>query len=305
MPPQETFELWIALQDADALLLKEELISWFSDHGIDSFVEGQLENLDADHEEGSIEGIYERHGGGEAPLSIYSFEKSYLLEIKAGLDAQFGKKIITQLRSLSTKSWSEGWKESFQPIETDQFLILPPWLSGEVKHDKIEIVIDPGMAFGTGQHASTRLCLRAIEDYCKTHPTLDRALDVGCGSAILTIALKKLGAASVSACDIDQDALLSAAENLKRNHVTAELWPGSVEKASGTYNLVVANILFHVLERLLPQLARFSSDGLMLAGILHDQGDVLCAQAEELGFFLSKKYEEGDWVGLFLQKKRP
>ncbi|UCB52955.1 MAG: 50S ribosomal protein L11 methyltransferase, partial [Candidatus Zixiibacteriota bacterium] len=142
------------------------------------------------------------------------------------------------LRTIKAEDWTQGWKKSFKPIlVTDDIVILPDWDRSEFP-DKIAIRIKPGMAFGTGDHATTKLCIRAIKRFLKPN---DRILDVGCGSGILSIASAKLGASYALGLDIDRDAIENARENLALNDAR-----GIVEVRLGTANASISQEHFDV-----------------------------------------------------------
>ncbi len=160
----------------------------------------------------------------------------YLDELrKLGFQVGQGK---VNLRRIEVKDWSEEWKKSFKPIfVTDDIVILPEWDKSDFA-GKIAIRIKPGMAFGTGDHATTQLCIRALSRFLKQG---DRVIDVGCGSGILSIVSVKLGAAYALGLDIDQDAICNAEENLALNDLEH-----LVELRQGTTNAGMAQDPFHV-----------------------------------------------------------
>jgi ribosomal protein L11 methyltransferase len=136
-------------------------------------------------------------------------------------DSQYVRQGITE--------WLEGWKESFKPIETARFYIYPPWDDKNIPKGKIPLVVEPGMAFGTGQHATTQIVLHRLEALAATGAPLKswRLMDVGTGTGILALAAMKIGFKSVAGSDIDPDAVSSAENNAKLNHLTLPLWQGS------------------------------------------------------------------------------
>jgi ribosomal protein L11 methyltransferase len=165
----------------------------------------------------------------------------YLQELKKlGLPVEESE---VDLRTIEARDWAEEWKRGFQPIfATRDIVILPDWDESEFPH-KIVVRIKPGMAFGTGDHATTQLCIRALGRLVKPG---DRILDVGCGSAILSIVSAKLGASYALGLDIDQDAIENARENLTSNGVEdvieLRLGTANASVSQERFDLAVANI---------------------------------------------------------------
>jgi ribosomal protein L11 methyltransferase len=204
------------------------------------------------------------------------------------------------------EDWMAAWKQHYQPIPIGKrLLVLPAWLENPFP-DRIPIKIDPSMAFGTGTHPSTQLCLDLIETYLTPGQPV---VDVGCGSGILSIAALKLGASTALAVDIDAQAVRSTRENAERNDITDELVTeiGSVEVAarSAKAPLVLANILAPVIIRLLDAgLGDLASAGgvLVLAGILDHQANDVVAAAAAHGLVELERRQILDWVGIALRK---
>ncbi|MEJ2436673.1 MAG: 50S ribosomal protein L11 methyltransferase [Sulfurovaceae bacterium] len=147
------------------------------------------------------------------------------------------------LRELENCDWISKYQEAITPVESGNFYIHPSW--HEPKIGKINISIDPALAFGSGHHATTATCLDMISKYLKKN---DSVADIGCGSGILALGAKKLGASSVDLCDTDPIALNSAQENFEKNGESiATIWEGSANQAERTYDLVIANIIADVL----------------------------------------------------------
>ena len=204
------------------------------------------------------------------------------------------------------EDWMAAWKQHYQPIPIGKrLLVLPAWLENPFP-DRIPIKIDPSMAFGTGTHPSTQLCLDLIETYLTPGQPV---VDVGCGSGILSIAALKLGASAALAVDIDSQAVRSTRENAERNDINDELVTevGSVEVAarSAKAPLVLANILAPVIIRLLDAgLGDLASAGgvLVLAGILDHQANDVVAAAAAHGLVELERRQILDWVGIALRK---
>jgi ribosomal protein L11 methyltransferase len=218
---------------------------------------------------------------------------------------------------LEDRNWMEAWKVHYQPIPIGRRLVIvPTWLESP-DASRISIRIDPGMAFGTGTHPTTQLCLELIEDYfTQMPPTSDRGpavIDVGCGSGILSIAALKLGAEFVLGVDIDDASVRASRENADANGIAAGKFSincGSVyEVVSGSYQirnapLVLANILAPIIIRLFDMgLAGLVAPGgvLILSGILAEQAEGVIASAKAHGLTLGKKKVMGYWVALVVQ----
>lgn len=215
------------------------------------------------------------------------------------------------------EDWAEGWRRGLRPRRVGERLIVAPsWTEPEVRPGDVVIVIDPEMAFGTGEHATTRGALRELE--VAVHPG-DRVLDVGTGSGILAIAAAKLGAAEVLAVESDADALENAHDNLRRNGVAdrVELLHGLVDASflevlgPARFDVILANVLSGVLVPLLPSFHRALAPAgggpadrpagrLVLGGILEGEAEGVIEAAERAGFELIREdLEEEWWGGLF------
>jgi ribosomal protein L11 methyltransferase len=208
-------------------------------------------------------------------------------------------------------NWMESWKEHYHPIPIGKrLLILPAWIEPP-SDGRIPIKIEVGMAFGTGTHPTTQLCLALADDYFAAIENTKgmRVIDIGCGSGILSIAGIKLGADRALGVDIDPEAVRSSGENASLNSVSQQLELGvgsvkEVREGKFTYQkgrLVFANILAPVLVRLLRQGLGdlLLPDGQMiLSGILADQSPEVEAALQEHGFSQLEKRQMGDWVAL-------
>jgi ribosomal protein L11 methyltransferase len=208
------------------------------------------------------------------------------------------------------ENWMEAWKVHYQPIAVGKRLIIvPAWLTSP-NANLVPIKIDPGMAFGTGTHPTTQLCLELLESNV---PGGGKVIDVGCGSGILSIAALKLGAGFVLGVDIDEASVKASRENADANGILADQFAvgrGSViEVLSGKFEirnapLVLVNILAPIIIRLLDMgLAELASPGgaLILSGILADQAAGVIASAETHGLKLEEKHQLGDWVALLVR----
>jgi ribosomal protein L11 methyltransferase len=209
------------------------------------------------------------------------------------------------VREIADENWAENWKLHFQPQRVgDHLYVCAPWETA-VPPGRIPIVIDPGMAFGTGQHASTRGCLALIERATAAH-RIGRALDVGTGSGVLAIALAKLGVAEVWAADKDANARAVAAANFGCNHVARSIHlVSTLEEAHGTFDLVVANLFANLLQELAPQLRRKvrPDTPLICSGFFGEDERRVCRTYEALGLDVRHRYEEDSWVTVTLRAR--
>ncbi len=181
-----------------------------------------------------------------------------------------------QLSTLGSQTWQDRWREHFQPLEVgSRFVVLPPWETAPAQTRRDCLVINPSMAFGTGHHVTTRSCLEAIEALCLAHGAPSRALDLGTGSGILSIALAHLGCPDIWALDTDPVALDEARKNLTANRITSgvRLSVQPLESLSLTFPLIVANLFAHTLIELAAPLTRATTPGgyLILSGIQTEQ----------------------------------
>ena len=203
----------------------------------------------------------------------------------------------TRFREVEGRDWLAEWKKGWRPTEVGRFVVAPPWSEVPAGADRIVIRVEPGMAFGTGTHETTRLCLAAIEK----HFDGGRLLDVGTGTGVLAIAAAKLNpAARVEACDTDPLAVRVAEENARLNGVTDRISfrVGSVEETTGSADLVCANLTADVIVPLLPALLGVACGRLVLSGILRAQAEQVHARLVELGAAGYELTGEGEWVAM-------
>ncbi len=211
---------------------------------------------------------------------------------------------------IADENWMEAWKSHYHPIPIGKkLLVLPAWIEQE-DLSRVAVKIDPSMAFGTGTHPSTQLCLELLEDYTAAGKPV---IDIGCGSGILSIAALKLGAGKAISVDIDAAAIKATLENSRANGVEekVETGLGSVEELrSGNFSarrapLVLANILAPILIRLFEGgMAHLVAPGgvIILAGILAEQGASVMAAGEASGLTFVEERRSGDWVALVMRQ---
>lgn len=203
------------------------------------------------------------------------------------------------------EDWRNNWKKFFNPSPVgERLLIRPTWRDDFDAGDRAVLNIDPGLAFGTGSHETTRLCLEMIERYLKAGAEV---LDVGCGSGILAIAALLLGAERAVGVDIDETAVRTAAENAELNGVADKftvLCGDLTEKISGKYDLIVANIVADAIISLSKGVKEFMKDDTVyiMSGIIDTRGDEV-VNALSRDFEIIERVEDGGWVCLAAKSK--
>jgi ribosomal protein L11 methyltransferase len=202
--------------------------------------------------------------------------------------------------TIADQDWVRATQAQFDPIKiTENLWIVPSWHDAP-NADAINIVLDPGLAFGTGSHPTTSLCLEWLSQQNLQNQSV---LDYGCGSGILAIAAKKLGACPVSGVDIDSQAIISSQYNAKQNQVEIDFFDADTFSQQ-TFDIVVANILSSALMVLAPALAKYCKTGakLALSGILAEQSDALIARYSEW-FNMDAPRQKDAWILLTGTKK--
>ena len=220
-------------------------------------------------------------------------------------------------KEIADQNWMEAWKQHYNPILIGKSLVIVPAWMESPEPDRIAIKIDPGMAFGTGTHPTTQLCLELMEEYFEKSLVVNRQLsiviDVGCGSGILSIAAIKLGAARALGVDIDPGSIVNARENAATNQVGDELIldVGSLQEildgkfAFSKAPLVVANILAPVIIRLFDAglMDLIENDGaVVLSGILQEQAQSVIEAGQAKGLKMIDRRQMGDWVALTMSR---
>jgi len=209
-----------------------------------------------------------------------------------------------KIREVPDRDWLAEWKKSWQPVKAGRFIVAPPWIESaqlasthRPNEGVIIIQIEPGMAFGTGTHETTRLCLKAIEKHFRG----GSFLDVGTGTGILAIAAAKMFAdARIEAFDTDAEAIGIAKDNARLNEVAGQIGfrAASVDSQTASADLVCANLTAPVIVELLPSLLGATCGRLVVSGILDSQVDMVQSRLFELGATVLETDQDGEWVAL-------
>jgi ribosomal protein L11 methyltransferase len=217
------------------------------------------------------------------------------------------KPFISKVRS---EDWSSSWKAHFKPVRVGRrLLVVPSWEEPHARPDDIVLRLDPGMAFGTGGHETTRLCLELLERIMDGMPlTLSPAvLDLGTGSGILAMAAVRLGASRVHAVDIDPQAVEVARENLAANGMEqlVECSTTPLEALTESYDVILANILAEELVRLAPHLVERLAPGgmLVLSGILAEKEELVRNGFAPHPLEYRETVTDGEWVAILYQRR--
>ncbi|WP_321492229.1 50S ribosomal protein L11 methyltransferase [uncultured Desulfobacter sp.] len=205
------------------------------------------------------------------------------------------------------KDWAHAWKEYFNVTRiTDKILVKPEWKEYTPAPGEIIIHIDPGMAFGTGTHPTTSMCLELLEEYVQPGKTL---LDVGCGSGILMIGAAKLGVSAMTGIDVDPMAVDITRQNLQKNDISLDrvkLGAVTLDKTPATkYDLICANIIAQVIVSIMPDIAaRLAQDGTaILSGIIEERVPDIYAALDAENLECVKKHTRQEWVALVVCRK--
>lgn len=242
-------------------------------------------------------------------VSIFVPEEKNLSEYREFLDTRFaalGIDATITADGMNEEDWSESWKQYYKPVPLGKVTIVPAWEEYTASPDETVIRMDPGMAFGTGTHETTRLVILMMQD---EELRGKRLLDVGTGSGILSICASKLGAKSCNAYDIDPVAVKVAAENARDggcDNITvgvSDLLRG-VDLTEGKYDICVANIVSDIIIRMLPDISKYvrANGPIILSGIIEPRADEVRECIARCGYTIVKELKENDWLGIMIKK---
>lgn len=206
------------------------------------------------------------------------------------------------------EDWADSWKQYYKPIKTGKKLVIVPvWEKYEPAEGECIVLMDPGMAFGTGTHETTRLCAGFVETYTKPGCTV---LDVGCGSGILAIAAAKLGAGKCFACDLDPVAVRVATENTELNNTPNVTCAVSdllkqAQKVEGGYQVIVANIVADIIIRLAPEVDSYLAENgvFIVSGIIAERANEVLEVLDKAGYKVEDERYENGWYAAALVRK--
>lgn len=257
---------------------------------------------------------------GKAYISFYLEEDtdhdSVLTQVKKGMDdltefIDLGEGTIARSQT-EDKDWINNWKEFFKPFQIDDIIIKPTWEKVEDTQDRLVIEIDPGIAFGTGLHETTRLCIRQIKKYLTKDTSM---LDAGCGSGILSIIGLKLGAQKAAGIDIDPNAVKATKENMEVNKIPSdkyEIFTGNIIEDDSfqdklgleSYDMAVANILADVIIPLAKIMPLYLKKGALFitSGIINTKEAQVVKAMEENNLEIVEITRDGDWVSVTVRK---
>lgn len=245
-----------------------EVIGYFNEKVADDFLQNQLKEA----------------------LRIYDFDEQAIEDF--------------EWQEIENRDWLAEWKKTWKPTETAKFIVAPMWEAVE-SDEKIVIRIEPSMAFGTGTHETTRLCLKAIEEIYNG----ESFLDVGTGTGILAIAVSKIqakkptGKHKISACDTDEDSIKIARENAEINTASdVDFYVGSISAKTPGFDFVCANLTADVIMPILPLLVEKTSKTLVLSGILREQEELVAAGLRKLNIKDSTIRTDGEWISITIRK---
>ena len=242
-------------------------------------------------------------------VSLFVPEEKNLSEYTMFIEARLGSLGLPysiECENMKEDDWAESWKQYYKPIKLGRVTIVPAWEDYTAGEGEVIIKMDPGMAFGTGTHETTRLVMRIMQDEIRG---AERVLDVGTGSGILSICASKLGAKSCNAYDIDPVAVKIAEENARLGGCTnitvgvSDLLRG-VDTAGGKYDFCVANIVSDIIIRMMPDIGGYLADGapLILSGIIEPRADEVRECVLKHGFSIIREEKENDWVAILAKK---
>jgi ribosomal protein L11 methyltransferase len=289
---------WIELQIEIPLPLLEPVANFLIEEGSPGVTQEELKGVRKGRSERLLS-----YFAGRSMIKLRSKVEAYLHSL--GLRKRSHFRLRTRI--IPNENWGEAWKANFKPLRISPSIIVkPPWEEYISKSAKVVLEIDPGMAFGTGHHPSTRMCLQALERLIPGFPQPPSILDVGTGSGVLAIAAQKLGAQRILALDIDPVAIESALKNAAANQIVGnlEFRLGSLKGLRRVFDIVVANLLPQEILQMAPSLAkRISPRGyLIISGILGRQKQEIASAFFERGLKLRQETASKSWACLVLSR---
>ena len=273
---------------------------------IEDYSDVTLDGVYGDLIDESILNADRAHGA----VSLFVPAEKSLAEYVAFLRERFASlamDVTIGTEGLREEDWAEAWKQYYKPIPLGRVTVVPAWQEYTPAEGEAIIRMDPGMAFGTGTHETTRLVMRFLQDVIVGG---ERVLDVGCGSGILSLCASKLGASFCAAYDIDPVAVRVAEENIKADGAdnivcgVSDLLR-SVDLSGGKYDFIVANIVADVIIRLLPDVGEYMTEAgrMIVSGIICPRAEEVRAAIAENGFRVVEERQENDWLAILIEKQ--
>lgn len=239
-------------------------------------------------------------------ISGYMETNENVIEVTEHLKIMLPQDALVEVISINEDDWANNWRKYYHPIHVGKNLVIKPsWIDYEKQENEIIVELDPGMAFGTGTHETTRMCMAHLEKYIDEN---SRVLDVGCGSGILSITSLLIGAKEVMGVDIDPVAVKVAIENGEMNNFKEPRYTikrgNLVDEAQGKYDVIVANIIADVIIGVCGDVKQFIADeGVFISsGIIVDRRDDVKKAFDEAGYTIIDEVNEGEWVSFVCKK---
>lgn len=282
----------------------EDILDKKNEYGWDYIEDGLKDNLER---EPTVSAFFEdtpenRELVQQLKIAVMML-KSKEMEGIFGWDADLGRLYAEDI-IVDDEAWKDKWKENFKPVKiTERLVVKPTWEEYQASAGEVVIQIDPGMAFGTGTHETTSLCLKMLERYLGENPAAKKVLDVGCGSGILSIGAALLGCADVLGVEIDEDAVKVAEANVALNQVQdrVRIMRGNlIEGIDFKVDVLVANLMADLVITLAERAgAHLEKGGVFLSsGILLEKKDKVSAAIEAAGFEIIEIAEDGEWCAI-------
>ena len=287
--------LWDISEQGVNIYDKQDLMDLIQTQGFWDYVDAEAFNLD---DKVYLKAYFKEDEIDEKVEEV----KKRLAELKLRSLYPLGTLEMT-INDVDDKAWFENWKKTYKPIECKKIMIVPKWINEEFK-DKIVIKMDPGMAFGSGEHESTKMCLEFLQEIKVEGKSV---VDVGCGSGILALSARALSAKDIEAYDIDDIAVSAAKINAKENGFEDIKIENSnlLEKSNKTFDVVLANITSEVLKMLAKSLRKYvNKDGIVIiSGILESLEHEVLKAFTDLDFEVMDRKHKGEWVAFKLKVK--
>ncbi len=288
----------------------DEILNNKNEYGWDYIEDDLKENLDR---EPTISCFFEDNEKNRKKVQIL---KELIMKLKSdelygkfGWDVDFGRLYGEEI-FIDDEDWKDKWKEHFKPTKiTDKLVVKPTWEEYEPAEGELVIEIDPGMAFGTGTHETTSLCMKLMEKYLGDAAADKKVLDVGCGSGILAIGAALLGSSDVLGVEIDEDAVRVAGENIELNKVGDKVKAVQGDLTKGINfkaDVLLANLMADLVMRLAESAGKhLKKDGIFISsGILVEKKDVVSEAIKAAGFEIVEIAEDGEWCAIAAKVKK-